>query len=149
MAATHMRDVNREVPTAESEDTRGRSSDRPISQILQDVVRSVTEIVECQIRLAAAEIKKDLAQRSKAAASLLVAGVVMLYAVGLLLLGVVYALSTVWPAWLAAIVPAAVLALLGVVLFFSGRQRMKQRMKLQVTSESVEDNLRWLKNRTK
>lgn len=150
MTATHAHDFNNEqTPSTQIDEVAGRSSDRPISQILQEMVGSITEIVKSEMRLASTEIKNDLAERSKAAAYLGVSGVFSLYAVGLLLLGLVYALSTVWPAWLAAIVPGVVLAVAAGVCFSVGRERVKRRLKMQMTAQTVEDNVRWLKNQMK
>ena len=149
MSAIH----EREFKTGRTRDTEAdstyRSPDRSIRQILQEIVSSVTDIIESQIRLASAEIKRDLTERSKAALSLIIAGVLLFYAVGLVLLGIVHALSLVWPAWLAALVPAAVLALTAGILFFMGRERVKQPPKLEMTAQTVEDNLKWLKNQMK
>lgn len=129
--------------------TEERYPDRSISEILQEIVSSITKIIESEIRLASAELKRDFIERSKAAIYLIIAGALIFYAIGFALLGTVYALSMVWPAWLAAIVPAAALGIVGGILFVVGRGRMKQRLKLQVTAQTVEDNLRWLKNQMK
>jgi uncharacterized membrane protein YqjE len=150
MSAIHEREFKgREARQSEDDSNAGRSPDRSIRKILQEIVSSITDIIESEIRLASAEIKRDLTERSKAAISLIIAGVLILYAVGLVLLGIVYALSTVWPAWLAALVPAAVLAILAGIPFFMGRERAKRRPKLDMTAQTVEDNLRWLKNQMK
>jgi len=149
MSAIH----EREFKTGRTRDTEAdstyRSPDRSIRQILQEIVSSVTDIIESQIRLASAEIKRDLNERSKAAVALIIAGVLLFYAVGLVLLGVVFALSLFWPAWLAALVPAAMIALIAGVLFFTGRERVRQPPKLEMTAQTVEDNLKWLKNQMK
>lgn len=150
MSATRERDFNnRETRLARAEDVSGRSSERSISELFQEIVRSITEIIKSEFRLASTELKRDLSDRSKAATYLGIAGVLMLFTVALLLLGVVYALSTVWPAWLAAVVPGIVLGIAGGIFFIVGRQRMKQRLKMEMTAQTVEDNVRWLKNQMK
>ena len=149
MSAIHEREFKSGRTRDPEFDSAYRSPDRSIRQILQEIVSSVTDIIESQIRLASAEIKRDLTERSKAAVSLIIAGVLLFYVVGLVLLGVVAALSLVWPAWLAALVPAAVLALTAGILFFTGRDRVKQPPKLEMTAQTVEDNLKWLKNQMK
>lgn len=136
-------------PEFNTTETATPQHDRTISQIFQEIVRSVTEIIKSEMRLASTELKRDLAGRAKAATYLGIAGALFFYALGFVLLGIVYALSTVWPAWLAAIVPGIVLGIAGAILFFVGRERMKQRLKMEMTAETVEDNVKWLKTQMK
>lgn len=129
--------------------TSGRSSVRSITEIFQEIVRSITQILKSEVRLASTELRRDLSERSKAAISVAVAGLLMLYAAGFILLGIVYALATIWPAWLAAVVPGLALGITGGVLFLVNRQRMKRRLKMEMTAQTVGDNVRWLKNQMK
>lgn len=125
------------------------SSGRTIAQILQEIVSHMSEIIRSEIRLATTEIKQDLAERAKAATYVVIAGVLILYGGGFALLGVVYAMATIWPAWLSAIAVGAVTGIVGTVLFFIGRRKMKQRLKVDMTTKTVEENLRWLKNQAR
>ena len=125
------------------------SSGRSIAQILQEIVSHISEIIRSEIRLATTEIKQDLGERAKAATYVIIAGVLILYGGGFALLGVVYAMATIWPAWLSAIAVGAVTGVVGAVLFFIGRGKMKQRLKVDVTTKTAEENLRWLKNQAR
>jgi hypothetical protein len=49
----------------------------------------------------------------------------LLYGGAFLLLGVVYALSTVWPAWLAAIVVGAAVGIIGITVLARGVHKIK------------------------
>ena len=90
----------------------------------------MSEIIRSEIRLATTEIKRDLAERAKAAIYVVIAGVLILFGGGFALLGVVYAMATIWPAWLSAIAVGAVTGIVGTALFFIGRGKMKQRPKV-------------------
>jgi uncharacterized membrane protein YqjE len=125
------------------------NSSRSISQILQEIVGHVGEIVRSEIRLATTELRQDLTGRAKAATYLAIGSVLLFYGGGFVLLGLVYAMATAWPAWLSAMVVGAVVALLGTILFATGRGKMKQRLRLDMTSQTAEDNLRWLKNQAR
>ena len=122
------------------------SSGRSIAQILQEIVSHISEIIRSEIRLATTEIKQDLAERAKAVTYVIIAGVLILYGGGFALLGVVYAMATIWPAWLSAIAVGAVTGIVGIVLFFIGRGKMNQRLEVNMTTKTSEDNLRWLKD---
>ena len=116
------------------------SSDRSIAQILQEIVSHMSEIIRSEIRLATTEIKRDLAERAKAAIYVVIAGVLILFGGGFALLGVVYAMATIWPAWLSAIAVGAVTGIVGAVLFFIGRGKMKQRLKVDMTTKTAEED---------
>ena len=122
------------------------SSGRSIAQILQEIVSHISEIIRSEIRLATTEIKQDLAERAKAVTYVIIGGVLILYGGGFALLGVVYAMATIWPAWLSAVAVGAVTGIVGIVLFFIGRGKMKQRLEVNMTTKTSEDNLRWLKD---
>jgi len=125
------------------------SSGRSMSQILQEIVSHISEIIRSEVRLATTEIKQDMAERAKAATYLIIAGALILYGGGFALLGVVYAIATVWPAWLSAIAVGVGVGLVGSILLAIGRGKMKQRLRLDMTSQTAEDNLRWLKNQVR
>src|SRR5688572_7281915 len=141
----HFQGSDRETASIDDRSTSGRST----SQILQEIVSHISEIIRSEIRLATTELKQDMAERAKAAAYLIVAGALILYAGAFVLLGVVYAVATVWPVWVSAITVGVVVGLAGSILFIIGQGRMKQRLKLDVSSQTAEDNLRWLKNQAK
>jgi uncharacterized membrane protein YqjE len=72
-------------------------ADRSISSVLSDIVGNIQQIVRAEVRLAKAEVREE-AVKAKRGVVLLGAGAVgFLFAVGFLLLALVYALATVWP----------------------------------------------------
>ena len=125
------------------------SDSRSIAQILHEIVNRAGEIMRSELRLAAMELKQDAAERAKAAALIGVAAALMTLCVGFILLGAVYALALTLPAWLSAILVGAAAGLVGGILLYVGQARMKQRPRLKMTTQTAEDNLRWLKNLSK
>ena len=80
------------------------AEDRSFSDVVQDIIRNVQEIVRSEVRLAKAEIGEE-AVKAKSSAVLLGAGAVTAtYAIFFLLLMIVYGLALVMPTWAAALI---------------------------------------------
>jgi uncharacterized membrane protein YqjE len=122
------------------------SSGRSITEILQEIVNHVSEILRSEIRLAKTEVQQDVSQYVKALAYLVVAGVLACFAFGFVLLGAAFALQTAVPAWLAAVLVGALTGIVGAVIYSLGRNRMKiLRLRPNRTLQTLEDNASWIK----
>jgi uncharacterized membrane protein YqjE len=127
------------------------TNNRSMTEVLQDIVSDVQEIVRSEVRLAQAEIREELSKAAKSSV-LLIAGIVFaLYAVGFLLLTIVYALETAaLPAWLAALIVAAGVTLIAVLLLAVGRKRIKQvHIVPDKTVRTVKENVQWAKQQAR
>lgn len=123
---------------------------RPISGIFQDIVSHLTEIVRSEIRLARAEIRKDVAQVSRASLFLVVSAVFSICGLGFVLLAAVYALATTMPAWAAALIVGIGAGLIAAMFLWIGRNRMRQASLVpDKTIQSLQENVTWLKKQTK
>ena len=126
------------------------NSNRSISQILQEIVDHVREIIRSEVRLAGAEVRQDVTEVAKASTLIAVGGVLALYGFGFILLGAVYALGTNIPLWLAAFIVGAGVSIAAAIFVQVGRKNMKQTsLKPDQTIRSLQENITWLKTRTK
>jgi uncharacterized membrane protein YqjE len=107
--------------TVEDPPTNGR----PIGAIFRDMVGHISEIVRSEILLVQIEVREEIAERKNAAISIAVANMLLLYGGAFLLLALVYALSTIWPAWLSALTVGAALAIIGGLLLANGIKKLK------------------------
>jgi membrane protein len=123
---------------------------RSVSDVLQDIIGNLQQIVRDEFRLAKVEVEGK-ARRAARPASILAAGAVLgLYGLGFLLLAAVYGLSLVIAPWLAALLVGAVLALVAAILVGSGRSRLKQIDPVpEKTVQSMKENVQWTKEQTK
>ena len=123
---------------------------RGLSDVLQDIIHNVQDIVRSEVRLAKTEFKEEAA-KAKDSAVLLAAGAVTgVFAVGFLLLTIVYALALVMPSWAAALLVGAVLAILTTAVLTLGLKRFKRiHPTPEHTVESITENVAWAKQRTK
>jgi fatty acid desaturase len=127
-------------------DRGSNTSERPISRIIEDILRHVGEIIRSEVRLVQTEIRQDFCDVKKAGSYLAAAGVACMFALGFLLLAAVYGLSTIMPPWLAAIAVGVVVGIVGVALLTKGLHLLKDTsMTPDRTIQSLEDNLKWFK----
>lgn len=117
------------------------------SEMFQNIVSNIQEIVRSEVRLAKAEIKEETQAAARACVSLGIGAVLGLYAAGFILLGLVYALSLAMPNWLAALLVGIPLAGGACFLISSGWKKLKQVQPKPVrTIESVKETVQWAKN---
>jgi cytochrome c biogenesis protein CcdA len=127
-----------------------RFSGRSLTQIFQDVVNHVSEIIRSEIRLAKTEAQEDIRKVKNIAIYFAAGATFALYALGFILLGVVYALGAVIsPTWAALIVGGG-MGIIAACLVFAGRAKLKHaRFKPEKTIQSLEDNVTWMKKKTR
>lgn len=129
---------------------RNAGDSASFAELIQNIVTDVQGLVRSEIRLAKTELKEDAATTGRAS-SLLVGGAVLaFYAVGFLLLTLVYALATAMPNWLAALIVGVVVAIVAGVLAMLGYQRIKEvNFKPEQTVDTVKEDVEWVKQQAR
>src|ERR1700680_4086855 len=124
--------------------------DRSFSDVFQDILHNVQEIVRSEVRLAKTEVREE-AVKAKSSAALLGGGTVAgLYAILFLLLVIVYALALVMPNWAAALIVGAALAVGATLMLTSGVKRFKLiHPTPERTVETIRENVEWAKQQAK
>ncbi|MFK5635783.1 MULTISPECIES: phage holin family protein [unclassified Ornithinimicrobium] len=104
----------------------GTTGERSIGQLVSDVSTDLSQIMRGEIELAKVEIKQDVVHAGKGAGMFVGAGVVALYGLGLLFLGLagVIALWLSW--WAGLLIVAAVLFTVAGILAFIGKKQVTQ-----------------------
>ena len=126
------------------------AGNRGLSDVLQDIVRNVQEIVRSEVRLAKTEFREEAAKAKDSGILLAVGAVTGIFAAAFLLLTIVYALALVMPRWAAALLVGATLGIVTSVLLTVGAKRFKRiHPTPEHTVESIKENVAWAKQRTK
>jgi uncharacterized membrane protein YqjE len=126
------------------------SRDRSTADVLKDIFATVQEIIRSEVRLVKVEIREDAAGAMRAAKLLAIGAVIGLYAAGFVLLGLVYLLTLIVPAWGAALIVGLVLSAVAAVMVSKGRERLKHlNAKPEKAIENVKENVAWIKDQTK
>jgi len=120
---------------------------RTVTDVLQDIVGNVQEIIRAEFRLAKAETKEKVRKASRPATMLGVGAAIGMYGLGFVLLAVVYALSQVVAAWLAALIVGVALAIMAAILVSTGKKALKRISPVpEKTVQTVKENVQWSKD---
>jgi uncharacterized membrane protein YqjE len=124
--------------------------DRSLSDILQDTIRNVQEIVRSEVRLAKTELREEAVKAKSSAMLLGVGAVTAIFAAMFLLLTAVYALALVMPSWAAALIVGTTLAVIATVMVTTSVKRLKQiHPTPERTVETIKENVEWAKQHVK
>jgi hypothetical protein len=127
-----------------------RNEDRSVSDVLQDILGNLQDIVRSEVRLAKAEFKTEAGHAARSARPLIAGAVLCLYAGGLLLLALVHGLSLLLPAWTAALLVGILVSLLAATLICMGQARLREvNPKPKKTIETTKEDVQWLKDQTR
>src|SRR6266403_4823244 len=116
-------------------------NNRSVTEVLQDIGANIQEIVRSEFKLARTEIGEQATRAAKSSAPLGSGIVLAPYALGFILLAIVYALEMVVAAWLAALIVGVAVAAVAAILVSVGRKRLEQVKMPQRTMASVKENV--------
>jgi uncharacterized membrane protein YqjE len=121
---------------------------RSTRELVTELAQKASELARKEVALAKSEVKEDLRAEIRMASGLGVAGVCALFTIQLLLVAVVLALADagILRGWLAALVVAAVVLAIGTVAGLIGWGK-RVRKPLAATRHSVQENVKWVKER--
>jgi uncharacterized membrane protein YqjE len=119
---------------------------RSMTEILQDIIADIQEIVRSEFRLAKVEIQEETAKVARSGVPLIAGLLLGLYAFGFLLLAAVHALSLIVDAWLAALIVGFGVGVISLILISVGRNRLKVVKVPEKTIGTVKENVQWAKH---
>ena len=96
---------------------------RPLSDVLQDILKNVQELIRSEFKLAKTEVAQDAKAAAFSAVWLVAGAVCALTAWAFSLWTAAFALAQVVPLWLATLLVAGAMAAAAAVLLLVGRQR--------------------------
>jgi Putative Actinobacterial Holin-X, holin superfamily III len=125
-------------------------NERTLPEVLQGAIGNIQEIIRSEFRLARAEITAAIGKISGSAAMIGVGLGISLYAIGFILLAIVYKLSAVMEAWAAALLVGGILALLAIVTLVGAASKLRHVNAIpEKTVETMKENLTWAKRQMK
>jgi Putative Actinobacterial Holin-X, holin superfamily III len=122
------------------------TTNRSVSDVLQDIIRNIQDIVRSEVRLAKTEVREEVF-KARHASVLIGAGALSgTFSAFFLLFSIVYALSRVVPDWAAALIVGVALAIATGALLSKGAERFKHvHPAPDKTIESLKENVEWAK----
>ena len=131
-----------QLQTAASIPVRAMSNRALVGQVID----GATQLVKKEIELAKSELRADVKKEVAMVKGLGVAGLCAIWAVSLMLVAGVFALATVLPGWLAALILAAAVLLVGTIAGLVGwGKRVTQPM--EATRRTLKEDVLWAKER--
>jgi hypothetical protein len=126
------------------------AEERSVSDVLQDILRNLQDMVRSEIGLAKVEIREEV-RRAVSSSVWIAAGTVGAMSAWIFLLWTLAsALATRMPMWAATLVIAIVMSVAAAVLIMGGIRRAKRIQLIpERTVESVKENLEWTKQPAK
>jgi Putative Actinobacterial Holin-X, holin superfamily III len=126
------------------------ADERSVSDVLQDILRNLQDMVRSEIRLAKVEIREDV-RRAVSSSVWIAAGTVAAVSAWIFVLWTLaYALAIRMPMWAATLVVALVMGAAAGVLIMGGIRRIKRIQPIpERTVKSVKENLEWMKQPAK
>ncbi len=126
------------------------NQERAFSDVLQDILRNLQEIVRSEVRLAKVELRDEVRHAASSAVWLAAGTIGALSAWAFGLWTITFALSTRMPMWAATLVVALVVACGASVLIVGGIRRMKRIHPVpERTIASIKENVAWIKHPAK
>lgn len=126
------------------------SERRSTSEIVQDIVNNLRDIVRSELQLAKTEVGQKGKRIGKAAGMLAAGGAIAAVAALLIVATCTAALATVMPVWVACLIMAVLLGAIGGGMLMAGRRRLRQTSVVPVqTISSLKEDVEWLKRRTR
>jgi len=130
--------------------TNSYTGERPLGEILQDVMRDLGEVVRGEVRLAKAEMGEKVSQASKS--GVLFGGAALCGVMGFaaLVFAAISALSMFVSTWVAALIVGVFLFCIAGALFVGGRAKLKDVTPVpERTVQTLKDDVEWAKHPTK
>jgi hypothetical protein len=132
-----------------SENGRSDPADTSIGELIGNISNDLSQLFRQEVELAKAEVRQEAVKAGKAASMLGGAGFAGYLAVVLLSFALVFGLANVIDAGWAALIVAVIWAVVGAVLYATGRKRLKTVDPMpRRTVDTIKEDAKWLKNPT-
>jgi uncharacterized membrane protein YqjE len=145
---------NADVPGARAAAPEARADmpearERPIGELVKDLAGQTSTLVRQEIKLAQAELTTKGKVAGRGVGMLVAAAIAGLLALIALTAGLIAALDTGLPLWLAALIVMLLWGVVGAVLATRGRKELEQvTPPVPQTVETVKEDIQWAKTQT-
>ncbi len=127
---------------ANGEDTRALS----VGALINEIMGKVTLLAKKEIELAKVEVKADMESELAIAKGLAIAALVAVLGLNMLLVALAFALATVMPGWLAALLIGGGLVVIGGIFGYVSWTR-RVTSPLALTRKTIREDRQWVKER--
>ncbi len=108
--------------------------ERSFGAVIRDIGGNVDRIIRAELRFAAAELRQGMEAAGEGALYVLAGALCATLAIGFLLLGLMFALATIMPIWVAAFVVALLVGGGATALLVAGRSKLTHQFHSKETA---------------
>ena len=124
----------------------GSGDSRSLGEIVSDVTQDLTTLIRQEMDLAKTELKEEMAKAGKGAGLLGGAGIAGYFLLLFLSVTLMFGLDEAMPAWLAALIVAALWGIAAAVLALTGKKAIKEaNPQLPETQQTLKEDVQWAK----
>jgi hypothetical protein len=133
--------------TSQSTQARdGYRSGRSAGQLMKEVTEDLSTLIRKEIELAKQELGSALGEKAKGAAMIAIAATFAFFALIFLLLALRDGLDTFLWTWIADLITAGVLLLIGGIGVFIARKKLTAPIKAEMTKKTIKEDVEFAKN---
>jgi len=126
------------------------SGERSAGEIVQNVMRDVSEVIRGEVRLAKAEMGEKVSAAGKAGGMLGGAALFGIMGFGALVAAAIAALAMIVALWISALIVGVLLVCIAGAMYAGGRAKLKDVNPVpERTVETLKDDVEWAKHPTR
>lgn len=125
-----------------SDDLRARS----VGELVGDISKDLGQLVHQEIELAKAELKQEVSKVGKGAGMLGGAGFAGYMVALFASLTLAYGIGTFWPAWIGALIVAALWGAAAALLYLRGRAQLSSVSGPTITKDTLKEDAAWVRH---
>ena len=143
-----------EAPTVVGNDGAGSASpgsaspggsSKSAGQLMKEISEDFSTLFRKEIELAKQELGQSIAEKAKGAAIIAIAGVLGFFALIFLLLAIRDGLDNLLWRWLADIVTAVILLIIGAVAALLAKKKLTKPVSTELTKQTIKEDVEWAK----
>jgi uncharacterized membrane protein YqjE len=119
---------------------------RSVGQLMKEIAEDVSTLVRAEIDLAKQELGAALSEKAKGAVAIAIGGVLGLLALMYVTLAIRDAISLALPEWVADLITALILAVIGLIGAMIARKKLATPIKADLTKKTVKDDVEFAKS---
>jgi HAMP domain-containing protein len=139
-------DVRETTPTATTQDPYGGDGQKSAGRLMKEVTEDLSTLMRKEIELAKQEIGQSVSEKVKGGVIVAIAAVMGFFALIFLLFAIRDGLDVVLHTWLADILTAVILLILGGVAVMIAKKKLQTPIKADLTKKTIKDDVEWAKN---
>jgi F0F1-type ATP synthase assembly protein I len=134
-----------ETTTPQRPETTPKRSEASLGELFSEMTSELSTLFRQEVELAKVETRREASRAARAGSKLAVAGVAGLLAAILVSMALAWLLDQAMNRALAFLIVGVVWAIVGAVLYTTGRRDLKDMEGLPATRETIKEDVEWAK----